>query len=83
MADLDRARHRAYSHFAIETVGGDVWVNLNLQGDATEIAIGDQVLPLPDLQFDPSLHLSLLARFDASGRWRRSGSSARGCRSWI
>jgi hypothetical protein len=57
----------SYSHWAMETVGGDVWVALRLPGDATEIAIADQVLPLPQLQFDPALYLSLLARFDASG----------------
>jgi hypothetical protein len=48
-------------------VDNELWVAVVAPGDTTEITVGDALVPLPSLDFDTSLPLSLLVRVDAGG----------------
>src|SRR5690606_19700573 len=47
--------------------GGDVWISGTLPGEADAIKLGDQVLPLPPLDFDPTFDLRAMIRVAPGG----------------
>ncbi|MCA9661000.1 MAG: hypothetical protein KC486_21845 [Myxococcales bacterium] len=48
-------------------IDDELWVPVVVPGDTAEITLGDALVPLPSLDFDTSLSLSLLLRVDAGG----------------